>query len=320
MTRFVKFFWLAVVWVGVVPTAVAWAQGGLQQRIAELSQQIASEMTQYQKTTIAVVEFSDLQGNVTDFGRFLAEELITRLYQTRKFKVIERQLLNKIIAEQKLTLSGLVDPASARQLGKVLGVEAIASGTVTDLGQSLRINARLITAETGEVFAVASTEIFKDESVTRLLAAGVNQPAGGPGAPPPSGVRGASGRGLAVGRVIELPGISVEGQEIRIRIMSLEMLPDQRLRVVFFEENKSNSIYYETFYQGYIVDDRGDQYNAVATEGFPANGRRPIPPGSGIRFAVLFKAPPVDAKRLFVVVKTGIWDVPQATFPAITVP
>jgi TolB-like protein len=148
---------------------VSFPQGGLDQRVTELSQQIAKEMTEYQKATIDVVEFSDLQGNVTDFGRFLAEELITRLFNTKKFKVIERQLLNKVITEQKLSLMGLVDPSSAKQLGKLLGVDAIASGTISELAQSLRVNARLISTETGEIFAVASTEIFKDESVTRLM-------------------------------------------------------------------------------------------------------------------------------------------------------
>lgn len=147
------------------------SQGGLNQRINELSQQIAAEMAEYRKTTIAVVEFTDLQGNVTDFGRFLAEELITQLFQTKKFQVIERQLLNKVLSEQDLSLTGIIDPTSAKELEKILGVEAIASGTITDLAQSLRVNARLISTETGEIFAVASTEIFKDESVMRLMAA-----------------------------------------------------------------------------------------------------------------------------------------------------
>ncbi len=149
----------------------AFSQGGLNQRIDELSQQIATEMAEQQKTTIAVVEFTDLQGNITDLGRFIAEELITRLFQTKQFKVIERQLLNKVLTEQDLSLTGIIDPTSAKELEKILGVDAIASGTITDLAQSLRVNARLISTETGEIFAVASTEIFKDESVMRLLAA-----------------------------------------------------------------------------------------------------------------------------------------------------
>lgn len=154
------------------------AQGGLDQRVSELSQQIATKMSAKQKTTIAVVEFTDLQGNATDLGRFLAEELVTRLGDLEKFKVIERQLLTKIIAEQKLSLTGVVDPSSAKQLGKILGVDAIVAGSVTNLAQSVRVNARLISTETGEVFATASADIFKDESVTGLLSSGSGGPSG----------------------------------------------------------------------------------------------------------------------------------------------
>lgn len=144
----------------------------LEQRLDILARKISDNLTENQKRTIAVVEFSDLKGNVTNFGRFLSEELITRLYQTKKFKVIERQQLNKIIAEQKLTLTGVIDPASAQKLGRVLGVDSIVFGSVSDLVKTLRINARLIGTETGEVFAAASVEIVKDEAVSSLMADG----------------------------------------------------------------------------------------------------------------------------------------------------
>jgi TolB-like protein len=155
------------------------AQGTLDQRVSELSKQISDGLTENQKRTIAVVEFVDLKGNVTDFGRFMAEELITRLYQTKKFKVIERQLLNKVVTEQKLSLTGMIDQTSAQKLGRLLGVDAIASGTVTDLGKTLRVNARLISTGTGEIFAVASTEIAKDDSVTKLIGARDTEPTNG---------------------------------------------------------------------------------------------------------------------------------------------
>lgn len=148
----------------------------LDQRIGELSKQISDGLTENQKQTIAVVEFVDLEGRVTNFGRFVAEELITRLYQTKKFKVIERQLLNKVVAEQKLSVTGIIDQKSAQKLGSLLGVDAIASGTVTDLGKTLRINARLISTGTAEVFAVANAEIVKDDSVLVLMGAGNTAP------------------------------------------------------------------------------------------------------------------------------------------------
>ncbi|MBI2477096.1 MAG: hypothetical protein HYV60_00070 [Planctomycetia bacterium] len=121
------------------------------------------------KATIAVVEFSDLSGGVTDFGRLLSEELITTLFATGNYKVIERLLLNKAIAEHKLQLQGLVDPKSAKELGKILGVDAIVSGTVADVGDSIRVNARLISTETGEVLSVAATTFDKDNAINGLI-------------------------------------------------------------------------------------------------------------------------------------------------------
>jgi TolB-like protein len=143
--------------------------GDLDSNLKDLSRQISDGLTENQKKTIAVIEFVDLKGNVTDFGRYLSEELITRLYQTKKFKVIERQMLNKVITEQKLSLTGIIDPTSAQKLGKLLGVDAIASGSVSDLGKTLKVNARLISTETAEVFSVASVTLAKDDSVCTLL-------------------------------------------------------------------------------------------------------------------------------------------------------
>ncbi|HXI24347.1 MAG TPA: FlgO family outer membrane protein [Pyrinomonadaceae bacterium] len=151
------------------PPGKTQANDTLEQRLDGLARKISDNLTENQKHTIAVVEFSDLKGNVTNFGRFLSEELITRLYLTKKFKVIERQQLNKIIAEQKLSLTGVVDPASAQKLGRVLGVDSIVFGSVSDLVKTLRINARLISTETGEVFAAASIEIVKDDAVSSLM-------------------------------------------------------------------------------------------------------------------------------------------------------
>jgi TolB-like protein len=165
------------------PPGNSQANDTLEQRLDSLARKISDNLTENQKRTIAVVEFSDLKGNVTNFGRFLSEELITRLYQTKKFKVIERQQLNKIIAEQKLSLTGLVDPASAQKLGRVLGVDSIVFGSISDLVKTLKINARLIGTETGEVFAAAQIEIVKDEAVSSLMADGVSpssRPSPGP--------------------------------------------------------------------------------------------------------------------------------------------
>jgi len=141
----------------------------LNEGLENLSTQIAAEMSHQQTHTVAVVEFSDLDGRITELGRFLSEELITRLFMTRTFTVIERQLLNKIIQEHKLNMVGLIDQSTAKKLGKILGVDAICTGTITDLVTTVKVNARLISTETGSVFAVAASEIKKDKVIEKLM-------------------------------------------------------------------------------------------------------------------------------------------------------
>lgn len=141
----------------------------LDAQLHALSNQIVISLSQKQKSKIAIIEFSNLQGEVNRFGKFLAEELITRLYLTQKFEVIERQMLNKVMQEHQLNLSGLIDVNSAQKLGKILGVDAIASGSITDLGPAVKVNARLISTQTGKIFSVASATITKDDVVRKLM-------------------------------------------------------------------------------------------------------------------------------------------------------
>ena len=141
----------------------------LDSQLDNLTNQIIQSLANKQKTKIAVIEFSDLNGNITEFGKYLSEELITRLFLTDRFEVVERNMLNKILEEHKLNMSGLVDEDTIKELGRILGVDAIASGSITDLGENVKVNARLISTETGAVFSVASVKIIKDQTVRMLL-------------------------------------------------------------------------------------------------------------------------------------------------------
>lgn len=141
----------------------------LDQQISSLVEQIIMGLSQSQVTKIAIIPFSDLQKNASNLGIYIAEELTTKLYQSGRFEVVERNLLQKILDEQKLSVSGFIDDETAVSLGKVLGVGAIATGTLTDLGTNLKVNARLINTTSGKVFSAASVTIYKDLTTAKLL-------------------------------------------------------------------------------------------------------------------------------------------------------
>ena len=216
----------------------------LEQQLQDLTDQIVLSLSQQQKSKIAVIEFSNLEGNVTQLGRYLAEELITRLYRTGKFDVIERQMLNKVIQEHSLTLSGIIDENSARELGKILGVDAIASGSVTDLGSHVKVNARLISTETGKVFSVASVRIIKDAVVSKLMGSTITEEK--PGQP-----------AAARPQVVEEAGFRIE--LLKSTLSNRKAICELRITNTT-ENDKEFQVTYGWQYKTMIFDDMGNEH------------------------------------------------------------
>ena len=56
-----------------------------------------------------------------NLGRAAADELVTQLFQTGSFSVIERSQLAAVLDEQDLGASGAVDTSTAARIGQLLG-------------------------------------------------------------------------------------------------------------------------------------------------------------------------------------------------------
>ena len=124
-------------------------------------------MADFKKTKIAVLDFQT-QGEkfeTDDMGKIVAEWLITDLVKEGRFDVIERRLLEKILQEQKLGVSGVIDSESIAKLGKVLGAKIVVTGSVMKLRQFIEVNARLINVENASIIAA---EKVKSESAMKL--------------------------------------------------------------------------------------------------------------------------------------------------------
>ena len=112
---------------------------------------------------VAVVPFMGPRGGSSYAGAVLAERVASRLLERGGLELIERPLLESVLQEQKLGLFGIMEPRTARALGRVLGVDAILTGTAVELrGQRVEINARLIHAETAQVLAAVTARVPKD--------------------------------------------------------------------------------------------------------------------------------------------------------------
>jgi TolB-like protein len=113
------------------------------------------------RVRVAVAPFDSKGAGSETMGAAVTEELITRLAAGGKVDVMERAKLDKVMSEQSFSLGDLVAVETAVQIGKMLAVQAIVTGTVMDMGQFFQINARAIDVESGRVLSAGSASIAK---------------------------------------------------------------------------------------------------------------------------------------------------------------
>lgn len=157
--------------VAIFLLATAHFSKAYEREINTLSISIAEKIAKSGKKTIAVVDFTDLQGNITELGRFLAEELSSELVSAGKaFEVVDRMHLRTILSEHKLSLTGLMDPKTVKKLGQISGVDAILIGTVTPFGESIRLSVKVLATDTAKIIGSSRGNIPKTQAIEELLA------------------------------------------------------------------------------------------------------------------------------------------------------
>jgi hypothetical protein len=137
-------------------------------QLAGISDKITEAVSKANIKTVTVAGFTDLHDNDFDLGLFLADQLSAALVQ-KNCVVVDRRNVAKILAEHKLTTSGLVDPETTKKLGLFAGVDAIVIGTVTPLSQTVRLTVEVLATDSAKVLAAASGDIPITNSIRRLL-------------------------------------------------------------------------------------------------------------------------------------------------------
>jgi curli biogenesis system outer membrane secretion channel CsgG len=142
-------------------------------------------------------------GQDVDIGKGISDLLVKYLVKDGSYSVIERKAMDKILAEQNFSNSDRANPNSAAKIGKLLGVDAIIVGSITQFGNDTKktgvgggggglggfglggfkhsntkaivgLDARIVDIDTGEILAVAEGKGESQRSSTSLLGGGGN--------------------------------------------------------------------------------------------------------------------------------------------------
>jgi TolB-like protein len=153
------------------------------------------------KPTVAVLYF-DYDGANAEMKllkKGLAQMIISDLSAHDSVRIVERDRLQQVMDELRLTQSNRFDQGAAHRLGKLLGARYLVMGGYFDVMNTLRVDARVVETETGRIIRSVGTQSTPDKFLTleqtlveelravfEELTAGADAPAQPPAKPKPA--------------------------------------------------------------------------------------------------------------------------------------
>jgi curli biogenesis system outer membrane secretion channel CsgG len=177
---------------------------GYERANAQPSQPSPSSQTQPKpqgKIRIAILDFDYSSISNPAYLSFLpggakgvSDILTTKLVQSGNYTVIERSQIEQILREQDLGASGRVDASTAAEIGRILGVQVVIIGSITqfDLQKKesgggalgigaetaeteayVKVSTRVVNTSTSEILSVAEGNGKADQSDTSVSVFGI---------------------------------------------------------------------------------------------------------------------------------------------------
>jgi hypothetical protein len=156
------------------PAAGAQATAGYEATLKAVAARLVLQLELAHEKSGTVLDFTDLQGQGTELGRFLAQELSDQLVSEAKtFALVDRANLQFLLKENKLTMEGLIDPNTSRKLGGMIGIDTIIMGTITPIGHSARLSVRAVAVDTGKIVTSQAVNLPLTDQLIELYTHGV---------------------------------------------------------------------------------------------------------------------------------------------------
>lgn len=117
------------------------------------------------RPTLAVLDLNDGGSigpdaqDISNLGAGLAMMLTTEMLRNPRVDMVERDQIRDLIGEQGLTLSGMVDPSTAIEVGQLVGANYMLFGTYTDVMAQLRVDVRVVDVQSGRL--IRAREVTK---------------------------------------------------------------------------------------------------------------------------------------------------------------
>ena len=152
----------------------SYSQSAIDKSLSEVSNDIADKLNQKNQKKIVVLYITDINNAQSVAGKYIADLISYYIVNNPlNFLVFDRENLSEITEAKKLIDEGYIDAAKAKELGKILAVDAII-GNYTVLPSTLKLSLKALDVNSGLIVAASMKDLPYNEDSGALL--GINIP------------------------------------------------------------------------------------------------------------------------------------------------
>ena len=139
---------------------------------------LASLFAQETKMTVAVMELDAKEGVSVGVASIISDYLRTQIVNTDKFTMVTRENMETILKEQNFQISGCTSQECIIQVGQLLGVRKMFTGSIGKVGTTYLINLKLINIETGKIEKAEPEKVKSEDELLSAVSNLANKMAG----------------------------------------------------------------------------------------------------------------------------------------------
>jgi len=276
---------MGIFFLSNLPAALAY-----EKEIKGLATTIANDMSSMGTQRIAVVDFTNFQGRVTELGRLIAEDISIELVNSKSdFQVIDRTHMNTILRELSLSSSDLFDPKRAGEFGKLARADAILTGSVTPFGDMIRVNLKVISTKSGRVISGVRRSIVKTKAISSLLERDIETRQRVKSNRQTKDSRRIKAKRKKAGKNLKASNYVWEDNVLKVIAESMKKKKKSLVLTVWFENKSKKWIHIDLDeHNTFLSDENGERwYYSSDTLKFWVG--RDLPPGGKLRTRMIFK-------------------------------
>lgn len=105
---------------------------------------------------IGIFSFTSLDGKEIAEGKQLSSKLLERLMKKGDLRFVERSEIDKVLKAQGFEQTGIVDPETVKESGKVLSIDVMISGNLARMSEHGELSVKAVDISSGEIYLASS--------------------------------------------------------------------------------------------------------------------------------------------------------------------